>query len=199
MMVGHFVKREDGLWGGGGRGLAYDYIMAGNGVWVESEGPLLAARVQVAAAVIKDLPPLEPKVVLRHGPIPGFLFKLALDAMLAHPTLELYTAVVWEGGEYHLKVPGQVRSEGGLHDIQLPPNRVLDLHSHANMSAFFSGTDNHDEQGFQLYGVVGKLLEEPEIRLRVGLYGHFQAVRWGDVFTGPHLAMDMNDEREEER
>ena len=198
MMVGHLVKREDGLWGAG-RGLAYDYVMAGNGVFVECEGPLLGARVQVAAAVIKDLPPLEPRVVLRHGPIPGFLFKLALDAMLAHPTLELYTAVVCEGGEYHLRVPGQVRSEGGLRDIQLPPNRVLDLHSHANMSAFFSGTDNHNEQGFQLYGVVGKLLEEHEVRLRVGLYGHFQPVRWRDVFTGIPLARDLNDDSEEER
>lgn len=32
-------------------------------------------------------------------------------------------------------------------------------------------------------------------RVRVGLYGHYQPVRWGDVFAGPPLAMDVNDER----
>jgi hypothetical protein len=36
------------------------------------------------------------------------------------------------------------------------------------MKAFFSGTDDADEQGFRLYGVLGSIFERPTFMLRVG-------------------------------
>lgn len=53
---------------------------------------------------------------------------------------------------------------------------VLDLHSHNRMSAFFSGTDDRDEQGGRFYAVIGRLdRPRPELVLRLGLYGHWLA------------------------
>ena len=52
------------------------------------------------------------------------------------------------------------------------------------MKAFFSGTDDRDEQGLQLYGVVGKLTERTEVLLRVGAYGYFSILSWYQVFQG---------------
>jgi len=55
-------------------------------------------------------------------------------------------------------------------------NTLIEVHSHQRMAAFFSSTDSADEQGFRLYAVLGRLDRdgyEAEIRLRVGVYGHF--------------------------
>ena len=59
-------------------------------------------------------------------------------------------------------------------------------HDHTQTRAFFSGTDDRDEQGFRIYGVVGRLdTLRPELSLRVGVYGHHAPVRWSQVFDGP--------------
>ncbi|GAH65160.1 unnamed protein product, partial [marine sediment metagenome] len=77
--VGYLIKRKDGLYGE--RGLYYDYILAENGVWIEAEGNLLAARVPAVHGQIRGLEPLEPKLVLRYGLVPQRFFDLALSAM----------------------------------------------------------------------------------------------------------------------
>ena len=60
---------------------------------------------------------------------------------------------------------------------------VAEFHSHGRMRAFFSATDDRDEQGFRIYGVVGQVDQAaPRIALRVGIYGHFQELRLEDVF-----------------
>ena len=62
---------------------------------------------------------------------------------------------------------------------------MLEIHSHGPHPAVFSSTDNRDEQGLRLYGVVGRLgTERPEVALRVGAYGHFLPVAWETVFDG---------------
>ena len=64
------------------------------------------------------------------------------------------------------------------------PNTVVDLHSHARMPAFFSGSfDDPDEQGFRLSVVVGRLdTDTPELKARVGVYGYFAEVSLEDIF-----------------
>ena len=63
---------------------------------------------------------------------------------------------------------------------------VAEFHSHGSSRAFFSATDDRDEQGFRIYGVVGRLNDpRPELRLRMGVYGHFAPVDWPHVFGGP--------------
>ena len=182
--AGYLLNRKDGLVSLGGRGVAYDYILAGNGLWIEAEGRLLAARVLVAPAQVRGLAPLEPKVALRYGSIPQGLWDLALNAMLADPSREMYIAITWGGDSYHLQIPEQKRGAGGVSGIQLPENRVMDLHSHCGMRAYFSSTDNQDEQGLQLYAVVGELPHRPVVRLRMGIYAYFQEIPWAGVFHG---------------
>lgn len=64
------------------------------------------------------------------------------------------------------------------------------------MPAYFSQTDNADEQGARLYAVIGRLDSEPEIRLRVGVYGYWQALPLTAVFTGsgPFVECGMKSE-----
>ena len=43
-----------------------------------------------------------------------------------------------------------------------------------------------DEQGFRVYGVAGRLdAPQPELTLRLGIYGHFAPLHWSQVFHGP--------------
>jgi len=208
--VGYLVRHKDGLYGE--RGLFYDYVLAENGVFIETEGPLLAARVPVASANIRGLAPLDPKVVLRHGPIPKQHFDLALSAMLTDTKLERYLAVIWNDG-YHLRVPEQAADKeqlleggddghgsGGGVAYLTPDKVILDLHSHGEMAAWFSTTDNKDELGFKLFGVVGKLNKVPQLQLRVGVYGYFHPLIWEDIFEGfpDGLIDDLVDEPTEE-
>ena len=75
---------------------------------------------------------------------------------------------------------------------------VAEFHSHGSSRAFFSATDDRDEQGFRIYGVVGRLdALRPELRLRVGVYGHFAPVDWSQVFDGPQPELRLMGEEPE--
>ena len=53
------------------------------------------------------------------------------------------------------------------------------------MRAFFSATDDADERGLALYGVVGRLdTAESEVALRAGAFGHWLPLSWSRVFGG---------------
>ena len=92
----------------------------------------------------------------------------------------------WDGDGYRLVVPPQAGTATRL-AYQPPRGVVAEFHSHGGSRAFFSATDDWDEQGFRIYGVVGRLdALQPELSLRVGVYGHFAPVEWSQVFDGPN-------------
>jgi hypothetical protein len=62
---------------------------------------------------------------------------------------------------------------------------LIDLHSHALLDPFFSRTDNKDEQGFRVFAVIGKVNENPEIRVRVGIYGNYWNIPASMIFELP--------------
>ena len=122
---------------------------------------------------------------LAHGSIPGHVFELGLDWMLASPGTERYFAICWDGDAYRLVVPPQEGTGSSL-TYQPPSGVIAEFHSHARHRAFFSATDDRDEQGFRVYGVAGRLdTTAPELTLRLGIYGHFAQLHWSQVFDGP--------------
>lgn len=63
---------------------------------------------------------------------------------------------------------------------------VADIHSHNNMSAFFSGTDDASEQETRLFGVFGELDKVvPAYKFRMGLGGSFHEIDLFDLFEKP--------------
>jgi len=177
--VGYLLNTREGL--SGEPGVFFDYILASNGLFVRARNPLLAATVLVAPAEIRGLAPLDGRMELTHGKVPKALYDLAISVVAADPRREHYLAVTWDGG-YHLRAPAQDGTPGGVSYERLPAT-VLDIHSHGSMSAFFSGTDNRDEQGLRLYLVIGRLdTLLPEVEMRVGVYGYFAPVSTKDVF-----------------
>ena len=182
--MGYLVNRKDGLTGSQGKG--YDYIWAGNGLFVQAENEHLTARVRISDVATRGLSPVSSKLELRGGRIPSGMFSLGLDWMIAKSQEERFFAVAREGEFYRLLMPEQSGTNSSLSYTPPGGGVVAEFHSHGSHRAFFSSTDDRDEQGFRVYGVVGRTGgPEPEIRLRAGVYGHWQEIGWSDVFEGP--------------
>ena len=166
--------------------MGYDYVIAGNGVFAQAENDNLTARVQLAKCHIRGLKPTTAKIHLPQGKIPMDLLEMGIHWFQRTPEVERYFAIQWDGSQYVPVIPEQEGRAASL-SYHSPEAAVLEFHSHGRMAAFFSETDDQDEQGFRLYGVAGKLDRmEPEVRLRVGVYGNFQEIppeevfQWGD-------------------
>ena len=181
--VGYVVNHKDGLTGS--NGIGYDYVLGSGGLYVQSESAHLTARIAVASCDVRGLAPVAEKVELAHGPIPSRLFEVGLRWFEDDPSTERFFAVRWDGRSYRLVVPEQEGTATRL-TYAPPAGVVAEFHSHGTSRAFFSKTDDGDEQGFRIYGVVGRLgTDRPELSLRVGVYGHFAPVEWAQVFDGP--------------
>ena len=183
MPVGYLVNRPAGLTGV--QGIGYDYVLGSGGVYVQSRSAHLTARVLVAPGSVRGLASVAEKVTLSHGPIPAQLFELGLRWFQDDPDTERLFAVRWDGYAYRLVVPTQAGTASSL-TYRPPAGVVAEFHSHGSSRAFFSATDDRDEQGFRIYGVAGRFdTPLPELCLRVGVYGHFAPVGWPQVFGGP--------------
>jgi len=193
--VGYLVNRPAGL--SGFHGVGYDYVLGSGGLYVQSESAHLTARILVAPAEVRGLAAVTEKLELAHGTIPAHVFQLGLGWMLAAPGTERFFAVRWDGETYRLVVPPQEGTGSSL-SYQPPHGVVAEFHSHGRHSAYFSATDDRDEQGFRIYGVVGRLdTPAPELTLRVGVYGHFAPLRWAQVFGSPHPGLRLAGEETE--
>ena len=169
----------------GERGTAYTYVLAGNGVFLEAENPLVRTRILLAEASVRGLAPLGPYLELKHSLVPGYLMDLVVSACCARPDQEVYAAIAWDGQEYRVVFP--VQDGGGGHvSYEVVPNTVVGVHSHGGMGAFFSSTDDADDQGFLVsvvLGEVGRLV--PMARARLCVYGYFAPAELEEVFSGP--------------
>ncbi len=180
--MGYLVNHPGGLTGV--QGVGYDYVLGSGGVYVQARSAHLAARVPVAPGSVRGLAPVAEKLELTHGPIPAYLFALGLRWFLETPDTERFFAVGWDGRAYRPVVPEQEGTASSL-TYRPPAGVVAEFHSHGKGRAFFSATDDKDEQGFRIYGVVGRLDSPlPELSLRVGVYGHFAPLCWSQVFGG---------------
>ena len=180
--MGYLVNQPAGL--AGSQGIGFDYVVGSGGLYVQSESAHLTARLLVAPADVRGLAPVSEKLELANGPIPAQLFELGLRWLQEAPGTERFFAVGWDGDAYRLVMPPQAGTSSSL-TYQPPAGVVAEFHSHGRHRAFFSATDDGDEQGFRIYGVVGRLHDPwPELTLRVGIYGHLAPLDWSQVFDG---------------
>lgn len=167
-------------------GTLYDYVLAGDGVYLGAENSHLYARVPVATGSVRGLADVGAAFSLKHGRIPHSMW----DAISCRCLLdtadhrEVMLAVSWSQRGYELTLPPQ---SGTASEVSYTPqpDTLLQAHSHHCLPAYFSETDNSDEQGLGLYGVLGKLDTScPEVAVRLGAYGHFLPLAWEWVFEG---------------
>lgn len=176
---------------------AYDYILAGNGLFKRARDWRITALVPVASLRVVGLPDLSPVLQVRPGRIPDRLLRTVLGDARRHARAgreQLYQFHA-NGQRISLTRPAQ-HATGAKIAYRLDEQRGLlcDLHSHHTMPAYFSPTDNRDELGFCFYAVIGNVLERPEILLRLGIHGDLVYVPATALFTGLGPFVDTYEE-----
>ena len=179
-LVGYRYFTEHGLVGEAG--LYYDYVVGANGLFIRADNRFINASVCVGEAQVRGLQPMRTMFILKNGKIPWDLYHQAMNTLMSDALRENYLAIIWKDGTYALVRPPQVGTEASCHYDRVA-DTVMEIHSHALMSSFFSGIDTMDEQGMAVYGVVGHLEQLiPDIELRLGVYGYFDHLTLNEVF-----------------
>ena len=182
--------------------LAYQYILAGNGLFIRAETHFFEAILPIASCTVRGLASLRRHFRLKVPRIPARLLDTILtDARRARQPGGGLNEVLYQfhhhGQTVQVKKPAQQATAVSVSTTEGNDKCILcDLHSHGNMRAFFSQTDNADEQAAKVYAVIGKLDSVPEIRLRVGVYGYWMALPLTAVFTDSGPFKDVYQEQQ---
>jgi len=176
----------------------YQYILAGNGLFLHAGTPWWEVVMPLLRYPVRGLLPVQPAFRLLMGRLPETLLAAAYQSALTSREKNgglreaLYSFHV-QGEKVCLMRPRQVATPGSVTSAGLDdPTVLLELHSHGNIPAFWSATDNHDEQGIRLYGVMGRLESLPEIKFRVGVCGQWKPLYISQLFTGDGGFRDAN-------
>lgn len=169
----------------------YQYIMAGNGVFIQADNPLRRVLVPISRKTIKGLPPLMARpIALKHPRLNG----RALLTIIEHARQRLDVEVV-----YHVTSEMRIKAiatgtKSAVKFENLPDEDViLEVHSHNTMAAYFSSTDNRYEQHFRFYAVVGNLAERPQVAFRLGVYGYHIAVPMNQLFDFSNVNIEWDE------
>lgn len=162
--------------------LGFDYVIAGNGIFVRAENKFHSTVMLIAPGVIKGLLPLNPHYRLKLDSIPSQL----MERIMVKIPYEQMFHVRWNGEKYYLTSPHQSGDVGSVSYYEPDQsNIVMEIHTHPKHGAWFSSQDDRDEKGFRLYGVVDPYgaTAESQIAVRLGVYGYYYALE-------PHLVFD---------
>lgn len=173
----------------------YEYVLAGNGVFVRGRREGLSATIPVAACYVHGLAHITPGIALPDV-VPVNLVERMLSqakwyGRAPQPRETLFHLTRDVGWALH--EPPQERGAARVQPIEPCPTyarALIEVHSHHSMQARFSGMDDADETGFRVYAVLGTLFERPTLRSRVGLYGNFWQVPAAWVFDLPDSVED---------
>lgn len=168
----------------------YEYIMAGNGIFLRAARQGLEVLFPIVETTIRGLPELQPYLRLGVRNVPrlmlGFVLAQALEAKQTEgdDLIEVMFYLDYRDGCWWWMKPNQKQSRVSV-DYEPTPREaqsLVEIHSHHTMAAFFSQTDNTDQTGFRIYAVLGHITTTPTILVRVGVYGHFWNVPMNWVF-----------------
>ncbi|HEY0005940.1 MAG TPA: Mov34/MPN/PAD-1 family protein [Pyrinomonadaceae bacterium] len=179
------------------RAQLFEFILAAGGVYVRGHRDLMAATFCIGYCEVKGLPEVEEELRFDFERVP----REHLEWMLMHARREalvdreILFHLCMEKDTWAVTIPPQKQSVASCEPLDDGPDSshtraLIDVHSHHRMRARFSSVDDAAEQGFRIYAVMGNVLKEPEIRVRVGLYGYFWEIPASWVFEMPDGLVD---------
>jgi PRTRC genetic system protein A len=168
-----------------------NYVLAGNGGVEIREN-----EIGTFSAVTQKVPGLEPVKQGLRMKLPKIPLQILLqiisffkDVNMRYGT-EAMIQIFWDRQkkEYFAFCPKQ-EVGGASVDFKRDEEKekryllVADMHSHNEMSAFFSGTDDRDEKETRLFGVIGNIRDPlPDIQFRVSSGNGSVEVPLEDIF-----------------
>jgi hypothetical protein len=187
----------------------FDYLLAGNGLFIRSARPELVACVPVAVCPVRGLPPLEPQVRLRPPRVPGWLVveiraRARSERGPGGEPVEALYHLTWDAKtwQWRLDKPRQVQRPASVEPLgpfagTSYATHVVDVHTHPMNFRDFSLTDDVSEAGrLRLSAVLADLWGRPCLRLRATVFGHLWDVPASAAFELPDGLVDGLGERE---
>jgi hypothetical protein len=177
----------------------YEYVMAGNGIFIRGARREFQTQFCIQSCVVRGLLELETSLELNTPRVPCEMITEMLRRARAardekgRPCEIVFHLVFTDAGVWQCHVPDQNQSPMRAKPSDDSPTSsyaraCIEVHSHVDMHASFSSTDNRDEMGFRIYGVLGCISATPVIRVRVGMYGYRQDIPATWVFDlPPHI------------
>jgi hypothetical protein len=175
----------------------YEYVLAGNGLFLHAEREAVRALIPVAWAEVRGLPPLEPHVEFLLPRVPAHItYQLLLGALaesLPKPREVMYHLVRYSAsGEWGLVKPAQVQSFGSVKPVgpfagTSYEQYLVEVHSHHGMKCHnFSEMDDASEAAtFRFFGLLVDIFQSPRLRLRLSVFGYRYEVPASLVFELP--------------
>ena len=179
----------------------YEYILAGNGVFVRGARPEFTAQFRLAPCDVRGLADLETQIEMRLPRVPveqmRAMLNLAQQAKNSHgePVEIIFHLLFDDGMNWHVVIPEQVQLPASAKPLDDSvgssyARALIEVHSHDDMPAWFSTFDDYDETGVRIYAVLGRVFDRPEICVRVGLYGFRGEIPASLIFEMPSELRD---------
>ena len=173
----------------------YEFVIAGNGVFVRARRCGLEAMIPISTCEIRGLKAVKPYVRLEAGKIPLICTQTILAEFKSDLPNESLFWVRLEDKKWKVIKPEQIADENSVHPVDpfdpAGAAALLDVHSHNTMEPFFSTDDDKDETGFRIFAVFGLLDTQPCVMARIGIYGYCLRLDAGDVFILPEGVRDI--------
>jgi hypothetical protein len=173
------------------KGSLYQYIWASNGIFIFSENSCFRVLAPVRtwneaekSQQVRGLYPLTPSFYLKHAKVNmDVLLQVLILAYRNIPNeVLMYLSHSSNDGWFNI-LPVQENSPTSCKAKEYFPYCPIEVHSHNTMDAFFSKTDDAEETGLRIYAVLGRVTSaQPQIRVRVGIYGHFWTIPYQEIF-----------------
>lgn len=169
----------------------YEYVLGSNGLFLHARNKLMEVFMPYiifsgSNKSVRGLAELKPYINLPKK-VPASILDQMVDASYQALPNEILFHLYWGQGEWSLYVPKQEQRHGSVTPLEDNLYAPIEIHSHNSMPAFFSDTDNKDETGLRIYGVLGKVGRgcTVDIKLRVSIYAHYSVLPYQLVFE-PH-------------
>ena len=159
-------------------------VLGRNGLFLELKTPWLYCCTKVArlpARLSLAFGDVTEELRFSFGVIPLALLDRFIELARAGLPNEVAGAIVYhcENGSLTLRMHEVITAspsaiEYRIAELAADELLAVDLHSHGWLDAFWSATDDRDDQGVRICGVFGRLdRNRPTAKFRVALNGHF--------------------------
>jgi hypothetical protein len=161
----------------------YEYILAGNGIFIRGARREFQAQFCIAPCEIRGLANLEASLQLNAPRVSREIVgEMLLRARMARdadgrPCEIVFHLELDETRVSHCLVPSQAQETARAKPADDSPSSsyaraCIEVHSHVDMCARFSSLDDQDEVGFRVYAILGCISTRAVMRVRVGMYGY---------------------------
>jgi hypothetical protein len=182
------------------------FIWAGNGIFRSVTRREFKAVVCHREVHTPGLPELLQEFKLLVPPVPQKKVEAIIKQIQKEPDLEQLFYLYWQGDwtpstdappganplglrdRWEILYPEQECTPSTcIAGDRFPEPAVIEIHSHGAMGAFFSGTDDLEEDGCRISTVIGKSNGQLEIVSRVCVHGLFLPIKSSLIYENIHL------------